>query len=58
VRLDLPMNLVAALDGLAHIDNSNRKLLCETAVREYIERRLGEFSLVLKMARSNAVDSD
>lgn len=58
IRLDLPMNLVSALDGLAHIDRKTRKDLCETAVRDYIERRLHEFNVVLKMAGRNAVVSD
>ena len=58
IRLDLPPNYAAALDGLAHIDGSNRKALCELAVREYIDRRLKDFSLVLKMAGRNAVGVD
>ena len=58
IRLDMPPNYAAALDGLAHIDGSNRKALCELAVREYIDRRLKDFSLVLKMAGRNPVGVD
>lgn len=58
IRLDLPPNYAAALDGLAHIDGSNRKALCELAVREYIDRRLKDFSIVLRMAGRNPAVSD
>lgn len=58
IRLDLPPNYAAALDGLAHLDNSNRKTLCEMAVREYIDRRLKDFTVVLRMAGRNAPVAD
>lgn len=58
IRLDLPTNYAAALDGLAHIDGSNRKALCELAVREYIDRRLHDITVVLRMAGRNPAVSD
>jgi hypothetical protein len=58
IRLDLPPNFAAALDGLAHIDGCTRKALCEAAISEYINRRLTDMTVVLRMAGRNAVVSD
>lgn len=54
VRIDLPIDIVAALDGLAIVDESNRKALCTEAVRAYVEKRLTNMAMVMRMAgRSN-----
>ncbi len=58
IRFDLTINQAAGLDGLARIDGSNRKELIEVAVNEYINRRLSDMTLVLRMAGRNPVERD
>lgn len=58
IRFDLSINQAAGLDGLARIDGSNRKELIEIAVNEYINRRLSDMTLVLRMAGRNPVERD
>lgn len=59
IRFDLTVNQAAGLDGLARIDGCSRKDLIEIAVNEYINHRLSEMAMVIKMAgRSNAAVAD
>lgn len=57
IRFDLTLNQTAGLDGLARIDGKHRKDLIEDAVNEYINRRLAELTMVLRMSGRNPVVS-
>ena len=54
----LPLNLVAALDTLARIKDTNRTALCCDAVRQYLENSLADASLLLRVAGRNPTSGD
>lgn len=53
VRIRIPLQYASALDALASIDDSNRTALVETAVKEYLDRRLYNARVLVRMFDGN-----
>jgi hypothetical protein len=53
VRITLPVSLVATLDALAILHNSNRTALLTAAAQEYLGRHLSDARFLLRMAEGN-----